>query len=78
MALDDELFSLHARWLVLLLTRSLARLQPAGSDLPRWALWLLRTVAQTTAESRNRRMRKASLEHDRRLAAMLAFSGRGE
>ena len=77
-ALDDELFSLHARWLVLLLSRSLARLQPAGSDLPRWALWLLRIVAQTTAESRNRRMRKASLEHDRRLAAMLAFSGRGE
>ena len=73
-ALDDELFSLHAGWLV----RLLKRLRTGHGELPRWALWWLRTTAQTTAESRNRRMRKASLEHDRRLAAMLAFSGRGE
>lgn len=73
-ALDDELFCVHAGGLVRLLRHAL---QPQD-DLPRWALWLLRSWAQTVAEARNRRLRKSSLEHDRRLAAMLAFSGRGE
>jgi preprotein translocase subunit SecA len=73
-ALDDEVFAVHAPWLVAPLARALG----GRAALPRWALELLRRTAQATAESRHRRMRSASLERDRRLAAMLAFSGRGE
>jgi len=73
-ALDDELFIVHAAWL----TRWLSRLTLGRQELPPWAHEGLRRLAQTAAESRNRRMRAASLEHDRRLAGMLAFSGRGE
>ena len=72
-ALDGELFVVHAP-------------QPArllGRLLHGQALWppslhaLLRRSAQWAAESRDRRLRGASVEHDRHLAAMLAFSGRG-
>ena len=73
-ALDDELFAVHAprlaRW-----ARALAG--PTGR-VPPAALALLRRVAQRAAEARSRSARMASLEHDRRLARMLAFSGRGE
>ena len=70
-ALDDELFAAHAprlaRWLS-------SRGRPVGAA---W-LWLLRRVAQSAAERRNRGAREASLRQDRRYARLLAFTGRGE
>ena len=73
-AVDDELFTVHApglrRWLL-----TLARRRGA---LPVVALALLRRVAQILAEWRSRAMRMESLKYDRRLASLLAFSGRGE
>ena len=39
---------------------------------------LLRRAAQSTAEARGHAARMGSLKHDRRLANVLAFSGRGE
>ena len=48
------------------------------STLPPWALALLRRAAQSAAQSRSHTARMASLKHDRRLASILAFSGRGE
>jgi hypothetical protein len=38
----------------------------------------MRWAAQSAAQSRSRSARMASLKHDRRLASVLAFSGRGE
>ena len=73
-ALDDELFTVHAPRLATW-ARRLAG--PAGT-LSAGALALLRRVAQVSAEARSRSARMSSLEHDRRLAGMLAFSGRGE
>ena len=73
-ALDDELFRVHAPTLTALARRLLA----ARRELPGPWLWLLRRVAQAAAEARHRSARTASLKHDRRLAAVLAFSGRGE
>jgi len=73
-ALDDELFRVHAPRLA----AALARLMQPEQGLPRWALALLRRVAQSAAESRGHTARMSSLKHDRRLAGILAFSGRGE
>ncbi|MBC7664251.1 MAG: hypothetical protein H7276_10730 [Caulobacter sp.] len=73
-AIDDELFRVHAPWLSALAARLLAVRQ----ELPGPLLWLLRRAAQASAEARSRQARTASLKHDRRLAAVLAFSGRGE
>ncbi|MBP6901194.1 MAG: hypothetical protein KBC73_13955 [Burkholderiaceae bacterium] len=73
-ALDDELFRVQAPRLSALAQRLAAR--PGG--LPGPLLWLLRRVAQSSAEARHRAARTASLQQDRRLAAMLSFSGRGE
>jgi preprotein translocase subunit SecA len=73
-ALDDELFAVHAPRLV----SALARLGVGQATLPAWALVLLRQVAQAAAQSRSHTARMSSLKHDRRLAGMLAFSGRGE
>jgi preprotein translocase subunit SecA len=72
-ALDDELFRVHAPRLA----ATLAPLAVSG-PLPRPALAWLRRVAQSAAEARGRTVRMASLKHDRRLAQLLAFSGRGE
>ncbi len=72
-ALDDELFRVHAPRLAAALVRLLAQ-----SVTRRPALALLRAVAQGAAESRGRTVRMASLKQDRRLASLLAFSGRGE
>jgi preprotein translocase subunit SecA len=77
LALDDELFVVHAGGLA----RACAALvsgADAQSTLPRPVLALLRRVAQTLAEARGRAQRMAALKHDRRLASLLAFSGRGE
>ena len=73
-ALDDELFHVHAPRLV----AALGRLMHPQRGLPRWALVLLRRVAQSAAEARSHSARMSSLKQDRRLASMLAFSGRGE
>jgi hypothetical protein len=43
-----------------------------------FALALLRRAAQAAAEARNRDAREINLKQDRRLARLLAFSGRGE
>jgi hypothetical protein len=64
----------HAPALTALARRVLA----VRPELPATLLWLLRRVAQASAEARNRGARSASLKQDRRLAAMLSFSGRGE
>jgi preprotein translocase subunit SecA len=73
-ALDDELFTVHAPRLA----AGLARLAADEATLPNWALLLLRRAAQSAAQSRSHSARMSSLKHDRRLAGMLAFSGRGE
>ncbi len=70
-ALDDELFTMHAP----LLARALAR---RGGEVGAAWLWLLRRVAQTAAERRNRDAREECLRQDRRYAQILAFAGRGE
>ena len=72
--IDDELFRVHAP----VLTALARRLLDVRPELPDAMLWLLRRVAQMSAESRHRGARTASLKHDRRLAAVLSFSGRGE
>jgi preprotein translocase subunit SecA len=70
-ALDDELFMVHAPW-----ATALVRLLRAA-DMP-LVLALLRRLAQGSAEARSRHARLGSLKQDRRLASLLAFSGRGE
>lgn len=72
-ALDDELFATH----VPRLARWCARLAVEGRVGPRW-IALLRRVAQTRAEGRNRDIRVATVKQDRRFARLLAFAGRGE
>ena len=73
-ALDDELFTVHAPRLA----AWAAGLVKHEATLPGWALALLRQAAQSAAQSRSHTARMSSLKHDRRLASMLAFSGRGE
>ncbi len=70
-ALDDELFRLHA-------PRLLGMLGARGRAPGPLVLALLRHVAQQSAEAHNRDTREHSLRQDRRFAQMLAFSGRGE
>jgi preprotein translocase subunit SecA len=72
-ALDDELFVTHSPRLTRWLARA-ARGRPIGV----FALALLRRAAQAAAEARNRDAREINLKQDRRLARLLAFSGRGE
>jgi preprotein translocase subunit SecA len=74
-ALDDELFETHAGWLARRL-RPWAQSRPGG--LPTWATEILRRVAQGSAEARHRDVRLQTLQQDRQLAKILAFSGRGE
>jgi len=73
-ALDDELFTVHSPRL----TAWAGALASGQAALPPWALALLRRAAQSAAEARSHTARMASLKHDRRLASVLAFSGRGE
>jgi preprotein translocase subunit SecA len=69
-ALDDELFRVHAP--------GLAGWAATLPTVPDTALKLVRHVAQSAAQSRGRTARMLSLKHDRHLAGVLAFSGRGE
>ncbi|HLL13300.1 MAG TPA: hypothetical protein VK570_19710, partial [Rubrivivax sp.] len=73
-ALDDDLFVVHAPRLAAWATS----VASGTAVLPRQLLALLRRFAQSAAQSRSYTARMASLKHDRRLARMLAFSGRGE
>ena len=70
-ALDDELFRLHA-------PRLLAAVSASGRGAGALVLATLRFVAQQSAQAHNRDTREHSLRQDRRFAQMLAFSGRGE
>ena len=73
-ALDDELFAVHAPWL----SHRIGAMTRTSGTVPAPALSLLRRVAQSAGEGRSHTARMASLKQDRRLASMLAFSGSGE
>jgi preprotein translocase subunit SecA len=73
-ALDDQIFVSQAPRLVAWAMRR-ASVRGAPS---RFEIALLRWVAQGRSERRNRDAREATLRQDRRLAQVLAFSGRGE
>ncbi|MCM8594076.1 hypothetical protein [Accumulibacter sp.] len=73
-ALDDELFVAHASRLLGWLRR---RVSPDGL-LPAQLAWLLRRLAQGAAERQNSRIRRQTVEIDKRVAKSLAFAGRGE
>ncbi len=73
-ALDDELFVVHAQRL----SQRIGSMTRASGTVPALVLALLRRAAQSAAESRSHTARMASLKQDRRLASMLAFSGSGE
>ena len=73
-ACDDDIFVAQANHVTGWLT---------GLRWPGTTAWpplvaLLRGLAQGRAERRNRQARDGALKHDRRLAQVLAFSGRGE
>jgi preprotein translocase subunit SecA len=72
-AFDDDLFTAQAPRLAAWLAR---RAQLRGTTA--FEVALLRRLAQGRAERRNREAREGTLKHDRRLAQVLAFSGRGE
>ena len=73
-AFDDDLFVAQvprvAGWL--------ARRAGKSGTVSAFKIMLLRWLAQGAAERRNRDAREGTLKHDRRLAQVLAFSGRGE
>ena len=73
-AFDDELFTSQMPGLTTWLARR-AGMRGGASALE---VALLRWLAQGHAEWRNRDAREGTLKHDRRLAQVLAFSGRGE
>jgi preprotein translocase subunit SecA len=73
-AVDDDLFVAQLPGLA----RAVS--PPASGRSARLSIQiaLLRWLAQARAERRNRDAREAALSLDRRLAQVLAFSGRGE
>lgn len=73
-ALDDEIFALHAPASAAL-ARGLAHAHPA---LAATAHGVVKFLAQRGAERRNAEIRVLNLKQDRQLDRMLAFSGRGE
>jgi preprotein translocase subunit SecA len=73
-SLEDELFVAHASRL---LGRMRARASPQGL-LPGPSARILRRFAQTAAEHQNSRVRRQTVETDKRLQRSLAFAGRGE
>ena len=75
-ALDDEVFRLHAAALVTL-GRWLMRPAP-DRCAPAWLLVALRRLAQWRAERQDCRIRRDTLKNDQRLEEALAFSGKHE
>jgi preprotein translocase subunit SecA len=73
-SLEDALFRVHAPTA----TRLLAGLAVDGRLMQSVAPWLLRRLAQFSAERRNAYVRIQNLKLDRRVEQVLAFSGRGE
>jgi preprotein translocase subunit SecA len=73
-ALDDELFTSQMPGL----STWLARRAELHNGISAAEVALLRWLSQGRAEWRNRDARESTLKHDRRLAQVLAFSGRGE
>jgi preprotein translocase subunit SecA len=73
-ALDDDIFIAQVPGL----TAWLARRALAAAAPSRFEIAWLRRLAQGRAERHNRDAREDTLKHDRRLAQVLAFSGRGE
>ena len=70
-ALEDEIFSVHAPHAAAVLQRWVA----SGRRLPVSAMQFLRRLTQANAERKNARLRIQNLKHDRRLDQVLAFSG---
>jgi preprotein translocase subunit SecA len=73
-ALDDELYRVHAPGAIRLATRVAA----LGQWSSRTALRAITALAQAAAERRNASARRQTLKADLRLEKMLAFSGRGQ
>ncbi len=73
-ALDDELFVAHASALLGWLR---TRVSPDGLLPGRLGRWL-RQFAQSAAERQNSRIRRQTVEMDKRVEKSLAFAGRGE
>jgi preprotein translocase subunit SecA len=73
-SLEDEIFTVYAP----LATRLVGKLLQHRGNLPVGAYWLLKTLAQFSAERRNASIRIQNMKLDRRLNQVLAFSGRGE
>ena len=73
-ALDDELFVAHAGHL----PGWLRAWGAADGLLPDRLARLLRLFAQTAAERQNSRIRRQTVEFDKRVERSLAFAGRGE
>lgn len=73
-ALDDELYTVHAP----ALTEFLSRVATGPGWLSRTAHLVLRRIAQRAAERRATFIRMQNLRDDRNLERVLAFSGRGE
>ncbi|HEX5806310.1 MAG TPA: prepilin peptidase, partial [Macromonas sp.] len=71
-ALEDEIFSVHAPWGQALVAAWLQQ----GRSLPAGLLDALRRMAQWQAERKNAAIRIRHLKHDRQLDQMLSFSGR--
>lgn len=70
-ALEDEIFSVHAPYATAVLRRWVA----GGRDLPVPAIQFLRRLTQASAERKNARLRIQNLKQDRQLDQILAFSG---
>jgi preprotein translocase subunit SecA len=73
-SLEDEIFTTHVPRVAAIVRWLVAHRVP----VVRWALPLLRWLAQSAAEHRGVVARKYNLREDQRLDRVLAFSGRGE
>lgn len=73
-SLEDEIFTAYAPGA----TRLICKLIERGGKLPAPIHWLLKALAQFSAENKGERVRSETMKLDRRLHQVLAFSGRGE
>jgi preprotein translocase subunit SecA len=73
-SLEDEIFTVYAPTA----TRLVLKLLQRRGNVPNSVYWLLKTLAQFSAERRNASIRIQNMKLDRRLNQVLAFSGRGE
>lgn len=73
-SLEDEIFTTYAAGATAMV-RQLAR---QWRGFPALSCWLLRWLAQSSAERKSEQVRRLTMEQDKRLNQVLAFSGRGE